>query len=164
MSDFHNSPLSGTTRVGRYLKKHSPTHTHSGLQTSFISFLRILRFIAFSLFNLWLDSPFPQPHSRSSLVCFLVWNLLHTPYIFHPSHYLLSTTHAHTITTFFYCRTKIMSSIRNLFLSLSVLDKGALNGCVCVCVCVCVYVYVCVWVVVYVVVVRRGRRRGQARD
>jgi len=60
----------------------------------------------------------------------------------------------------FYCRTKIMSSIRNLFLSLSVLDKGPLNGCVCV----CVYVYVCVWVVVYVVVVRRGRRRGQARD
>jgi len=31
--------LSGTTRVDRYEKKHSPTHTHPGHQTSFINFL-----------------------------------------------------------------------------------------------------------------------------
>jgi len=31
-----NGFLSGTTWVGRYLKKHSPTHTHPDHQTSFI--------------------------------------------------------------------------------------------------------------------------------
>jgi len=47
-----NGPLSGTTRVGRYQKKHSPTHTHSDRQTSFISFLHLLRSIASSLIKL----------------------------------------------------------------------------------------------------------------
>ena len=31
--------LSGTTRVGRYQKKHLPAHTHPGQCTSFITFL-----------------------------------------------------------------------------------------------------------------------------
>ena len=44
--------LSGTTRVGRYEKKHSPTHTHPDHQTSFISFLHLLWSTASSLFNL----------------------------------------------------------------------------------------------------------------
>jgi len=40
-----------------------------------------------------LDSPFPQPVSRSSLVFLLVWyRVLHTPYICTPSHHLLFTT------------------------------------------------------------------------
>ena len=48
-----------------------------------------------------LDSPFPQPLSRSSLVYLLVWNpLLHTPYI-SSNHYLRFSTHAQTITTCF---------------------------------------------------------------
>ena len=34
-----NGRLSGTTRVGRYQKKHSPAHTHPGQRTSFITFL-----------------------------------------------------------------------------------------------------------------------------
>jgi len=32
-----NGRLSGTTRVGRYQKKHSPAHTHPGQRTSFIT-------------------------------------------------------------------------------------------------------------------------------
>ena len=48
---FH-SLLSGTTRVGRYQKKHSPTHTHPDHQTSFINFLYLQRSMAFSLFSL----------------------------------------------------------------------------------------------------------------
>ena len=36
-----NDRLSGTTRVGRYQKKHSPTHTHPGQCTSFITFLQL---------------------------------------------------------------------------------------------------------------------------
>ena len=34
-----NGRLSGTTRVGRYQKKHSPAHTHPDQCTSFITFL-----------------------------------------------------------------------------------------------------------------------------
>jgi len=34
-----NGRSSGTTRVGRYQKKHLPAHTHPGQRTSFITFL-----------------------------------------------------------------------------------------------------------------------------
>jgi len=44
-------PLSGTTRVSRYQKKHSPTH-HPEHHPIFISFFHLLRSIAFSLFKL----------------------------------------------------------------------------------------------------------------
>jgi len=47
-----NDPLSGTTQVGRYEKKHSPTHTNPDHQTSFINFLHLLWSTASSLFNL----------------------------------------------------------------------------------------------------------------
>jgi len=41
---FHG-PLSGTTRVSRYLKKHSPTH-HPDHHPSFISFFHLLQNLA----------------------------------------------------------------------------------------------------------------------
>ena len=47
-----NGLLSGTTRVGRYQKKHSPTHTHPDDRTSFIIFLHLQRSTASSLFSL----------------------------------------------------------------------------------------------------------------
>ena len=47
-----NGHLSGTTRVGRYQKKHSPAHTHPGQRTSFITFLHLQRSTASSLFSL----------------------------------------------------------------------------------------------------------------
>jgi len=47
-----NGRLSGTTRVGRYQKKHSPTHTHPGQRTSFITFLHLQWSTASSLFSL----------------------------------------------------------------------------------------------------------------
>ena len=47
-----NGRLSGTTRVGRYQKKHSPAHTHPGQRTSFITFLHLQRSTASSLFSL----------------------------------------------------------------------------------------------------------------
>jgi len=40
------------TQVSWYQKKHSPTHTHPGHQTSFINFLHLLQSRASSLFNL----------------------------------------------------------------------------------------------------------------
>jgi len=45
-------PLSGTTRVCRYQKKHSPTQTFRGHQSSFISFLHLLWSVSSYLFNL----------------------------------------------------------------------------------------------------------------
>jgi len=82
---------SGTTRVSRYQKKHSPTHTHRGHQSSLS---------AFSIYyDPWhppcsihvLYSLFPQSLSKFSLVCLLAWHPpLHTPYISSPSHYVLS--------------------------------------------------------------------------
>ena len=47
-----NGLLSRTTRVGRYQKKHSPTHTHPDHRTSFIIFLHLQRSMASSLFSL----------------------------------------------------------------------------------------------------------------
>ena len=47
-----NGRLSGTTRVGRYQKKHSPAHTHPGQRTSFITFLHLQWSMASSLFSL----------------------------------------------------------------------------------------------------------------
>jgi len=44
--------LSRTTWVSQYQKKHSPTHTYSDHQPSFICFLHLLRFMASFLFNL----------------------------------------------------------------------------------------------------------------
>ena len=47
-----NGPWFGTTRVGQYQKKHSPTHTHLDHRTSFINFLHLLLSIASSVFSL----------------------------------------------------------------------------------------------------------------
>ena len=48
-----NGRLSGTTRVGRYQKKHSRSaHTHPGQCTSFTTFLHLQRSTASSLFSL----------------------------------------------------------------------------------------------------------------
>jgi len=98
----HTQPFSrlwsGTTRVGRYQKQHSPTHTHPDHRTSFIIFLHFttINGILFCSFYV-LDSPLVQPLSRSSLVFLLVLDpQLHTPYISSPNHHLLFAAHAHT--------------------------------------------------------------------
>ena len=47
-----NGLWSGITRVGRYQKKHSPTHIHPDHRASFITFLHLQGSMASSLFNL----------------------------------------------------------------------------------------------------------------
>jgi len=47
-----NGLWSRTTRVGRYQKKHSPTHTHPDHRPAFNTLLRLQRSIASSLFSL----------------------------------------------------------------------------------------------------------------
>ena len=88
-----NGRWSGTTRVGRYQKKHSPTHTHPDHRTSFINFLLLLRYIASSVFSLraWQSSL-----STSFQVLLVLDRLLHTPCISSPDHHLLYAAHAHT--------------------------------------------------------------------
>ena len=94
-------PLSGTTQVNRYQKKHSPTH-HPDHHTVFISFFHLLWSIVSSLFKLrvwqiFLHSLFPRP-----LVYLLVWSPPpHIPYMSSPNQCLLFTTHAHTIAACF---------------------------------------------------------------
>jgi len=96
----------GTTRVSRYQKKHLPTHTYHGHQSSLICFLHLLRSMASSLFILCStyvpDSLFPQSLSKFSLVYLLTWHhQLHTQYISSHNHCLLFSAHAHTIATCF---------------------------------------------------------------
>jgi len=94
--------LSGITRVSRYQKKHSPTHTHCGHQSS-LSASSIYYdpwHPPYSIHKLY--SLFPQSLSKFSLVYLLAWHPpLHTPYISSPNHYPLFATHAHTIATCF---------------------------------------------------------------
>ena len=94
-----NGLWSGTTRVGQYQKKHSPTHTHPGHRTSFINFLHLLWSVASSLFSLhaWQSSRTTSLQVLFGL--FLVLDpLLHTRCISSPNHRLLFTARAHTIT------------------------------------------------------------------
>ena len=117
---FFIGPLCGTTRMSWYQKKHSPTHTHLDHQICFINFLHLLRSIASICV---LDSPFPQPLSRSSLVFLLVCDPpLNTPYISSPNHHLVAA-HAHT--------TKAYSLTDNLrpFILLVVQGHIALQRC-----------------------------------
>jgi len=94
-----NGLWSGTTRVGRYQKKHAPTHTPPEHWTSIINFLHSVRSIASSLFSLRASqSSLTTSLSRSSLVFLLVLDpLLHTPCISSPNHHLIFAAHAHTI-------------------------------------------------------------------
>ena len=101
LSHTHTQPfnglLSGTTQVGWYQKKRSPTHTHPDHRTSFIIFLHLQRSMASCLFSLRVESPLGQPLSRSSLVFLLALDpQLHTPCISSPNHHRLFAAHAHT--------------------------------------------------------------------
>jgi len=115
--------LSRTTRVTRYRKKHSPTHTYHGYQLTLICFP--------IYYDPWHPpcaiyvpaSLFPQFLSKISLVNLLVWHpQLHTPYISSPNHCLFFA-HAHTIATCSAVVPKlchlILVSLSTLYLTLS---------------------------------------------
>jgi len=88
--------------VSWYQKKHSPTHTRRGLQSSLVCFLHLLWSVASSPFNLHAWQSFPQSLSKFCLVYLLTWHpQLHTPYISSPSYCILFAARAHTITTCF---------------------------------------------------------------
>ena len=72
-----NGLWSGTTRVGRYQKKHSPTHTRPDHRASFITFLHLQRSMASSLFNLraWQSSQCQSTEGKLPLPFKTVWNV-----------------------------------------------------------------------------------------
>ena len=79
--------LTRTIRVGWYQNKHAHIVIFTHSLSTFSTYCDPFR-PPCSIYVL--DSLFPQPVFRSSLVCLLVWNLvLHTPYISSCSHYLL---------------------------------------------------------------------------
>jgi len=109
--------LSGTSRVSRYQKKHSPTHIYRGHQSSLICFIHLIWSTESSLFNLQAWQSFPQSLSKFCLVYLLAWHPpFHTPYISSPNRCLLFAAHAHTIATCFAVVPRLSS---NLSLSLN---------------------------------------------
>ena len=83
-----NGLWSGSTRVGQYQKKHSPTHTHPDHRTSFINFLHLLRSIASSLFSLraW------QSFSTNSLQVLIGLPLGHGPSTSYSIHFFTQSS------------------------------------------------------------------------
>jgi len=105
-------PLSRTTRVSWYQKKHSPTH-HPEHHPIFISFFHLKRSIASSRSNCMIGNLFAQPLSTSSLVYLLDWSPPpHFSYISSPNQCLLFAAHAHTIAACF----AVVPKLYHLFL------------------------------------------------
>jgi len=85
--------FSGTTRVSRYQKKHLPTDTYRGHQSSLICFLHLLRPMAFSLFNLCLTvflhnlcASFLLSTSWPGTLHFILHTFLHPVTVFFSQH------------------------------------------------------------------------------
>ena len=96
--------LSGTTRVSRYQKKRSPTHTHRGHQSPRSPYLLSPSTTIHGILPIQstCSTVFFHNLSKFSLVYLLAWHpTLHTPYISSSNHYLLFATCAHTIATCF---------------------------------------------------------------
>jgi len=106
-------PLSGTTRVSWYQKKHSPTH-HPDHHPVFISFFHLPRSIASSLFKLraWQSFCTTSLHVLFGLPLGLEPSTSYIPYISSPNQCLLFAAHAHTIATCF----AVVSVLYHLFL------------------------------------------------
>ena len=94
-------PLSRTTRVSRYQKKHSPSH-HPDHHPISISFFHLPRHTASHRPNPVIGNPPAQPSSMSPPVHLPVWSPPpHIPHISSPNQCPLLAAHAHTIATCF---------------------------------------------------------------
>ena len=112
--------LSGTTQVSWYQKKHSPTHTYRGRQSSLISFLHLLWSTACSLFNLhaWQSlstisfQVFFWSTSWPGTLHFILHTFLHPIIVFFSQHMPIPYHH-----NLFCCSSMIMSSNPSLSLN-----------------------------------------------
>ena len=108
--------LSRTTQVSRYQKKHSPTHTYRGHQSSLICFLHLLQSMASYLFNLHALQCLPT----ISLQVFFVLPLGLAPSTSYSIHFFtqsLSSFRSIYHCNLFCCITEIMSSNPSLSLN-----------------------------------------------
>ena len=105
----------GTTRVGLYQKKHSPTHTHSDHWTSFIIFLHLQRSMASSLFILraWQSSHRTSVQVLFGLPLGLGPSNSYSIHFFTQSSLLFRSTCPYQ-RSLFCCNTNAMSSIPSL--------------------------------------------------
>ena len=88
-----NGPWSKTTRVGRYQKKHSPTHTHPDHWSSFINLLHILC-VQFTCLAVLTDNLSPGPLWSSSwpwTLYFILHAFLQPDIIFFSQHMPIPT-------------------------------------------------------------------------
>jgi len=132
--------LSRTTRVSQYQKKHAPTDTCHGHQSSLICFLHLLRSVASSLFNLhaW------QSFFTISLQVFFGIPLVLAPSTSYSIHFFTQSLSSFCNTcpyhcNLFCCSTEIMSSnpsLSTLYLELYLVAQcpWPWNSCVWVCV------------------------------
>jgi len=90
-----NGLKSGTIRVGRFQKKHSPTHTHPDHQKSFINFLHLLcSIVQFTCLTVLFDNLSPGPLWSSSwswALYFILHAFLHPIIIFFSQHMPIPT-------------------------------------------------------------------------
>ena len=117
-TQLFNGLLSGTTRVDRYQKKHSPTHTHTDHRTSFIIFLHFQRSMESSLFSIgaW------QSSRTTSLQVLFGLPLGLGPSASYSMHFFTQSSSSFRSTcpyqrSLFCCSTNAMSSIPSLSLS-----------------------------------------------
>ena len=110
--------LSGTTLVGWYQKKHSPTHTKPDHRTSFIILLHLQRSMASSLFILraW------QSSRTTSLQVLFGLPLGLGPWTLYAIHFFTQSSSSFRGTcpylrSLFCCKTNAMSSVPSLCLS-----------------------------------------------
>ena len=113
-----NGLWSGTTRVGRYQQKPSPTHTHPDHRTSFINFLHLQRSMASSLFSLraWQSSRTTSVQVLFGLPLGLGPSTSYSMHFFTQSSSSFRSTCPYQ-RSLFCCNTYAMSSIPSLFLS-----------------------------------------------
>ena len=94
-TQLFNSLWYGTSRVGRYQKKHSSTHNHPDHQTSFPPFTTIhsILFVQLTCLTVLFNNLCSGPLWSSSWS----WTLYFILYAFLPNHHILFAAHVHTI-------------------------------------------------------------------
>jgi len=102
-------PLSWTTCVSQYQKKHLPTYTYPDHQSSFISFLHLLQCIVSSLSIYVLDSLFGIPLGLAPSISYSVHCFTQSLSSFHNT-----CSYQHSLLC---CSTEIMSSNPSLCLN-----------------------------------------------
>jgi len=120
------APMSRTNQLSQYQKKQSPTHTYPDHQSTFISFLHLLR----SIFNLRACQSFLHNLSASHIWS-ASWNSTLDSYISSPNHCILFAIHAHIIATCFSVVPRICHSIlvsfSTLYLELFYLNIASIS-------------------------------------